>query len=65
MKLLKLMHANAKAEVFVSEDQIFGVYYSANAKATHLIGPGGACIPVVESVETVNQMRVNLKESKE
>jgi hypothetical protein len=53
MKLIKLTHANHKTVMYVPEVQVAGFYASPGHGCTHIVAPGGAILPVLESVDDV------------
>jgi hypothetical protein len=53
MKLIKLTHANHRTVMYVPETQVAGFYTSPGHACTHIVAPGGAILPVLESVDDV------------
>lgn len=49
----KFTHPNLLVPVYIAAHQIFSFYWSEGNKATHVMGPGGAIIPVAENPEEV------------
>lgn len=54
--LLTFTHANTRKPVKVVQDLIFGFWYAEGNACTFLLGPGGALIPVSESVDAVSAL---------
>lgn len=54
-KPIQLTHAELKTVGTVFAQQVFGVFKMEQAKTTAVIGPGGAVIYVLESVDEVTK----------
>lgn len=59
-KLIEFEHANLKRPVYINKMIFFGAYFSDADKSVHLVGNGGAIIPVAGTLEEALQ-KINNK----
>ena len=53
---VKLTHSNFKSEVIIYTNQIMAVMYLPQNQTTAVLGVGGAMVPVVGTVDEVNEV---------